>query len=188
MSADPNATLHGRCFCGAVRFTAAPAPFQVSWCHCKDCRRQTGAPAVVWAGFNTGELTIEGTPKRRQSSEHVVRSFCAECGTPLTYEHDELPGEIYIHAALFDEADQLVKVANKRNEDTLAEFRYDFDELGNRTEMEASGLTVSERVVSYVYDELSQLIAEDERHAGGRSCAGNIPTMRQVTASPRVGF
>ena len=36
------------------------------------------------------------------------RSFCADCGTPISYEHDELPGEIYIHAGLFDEADRLV--------------------------------------------------------------------------------
>ena len=100
--------LHGHCFCGAVRFVASAEPFQVSWCHCKDCRRQTGAPAVVWAGFQVGELAIEGTPKRRRSSEHVTRSFCADCGTPLSYEHDELKGEIYIHAGLFDEADRLV--------------------------------------------------------------------------------
>ena len=80
----------------------------MSWCHCKDCRRQTGAPAVVWAGFRVEEVAFEGTPKRRRSSEHVVRSFCADCGTPITYEHDELAGEIYIHAGLFDEADRLV--------------------------------------------------------------------------------
>jgi hypothetical protein len=103
-----NGGLHGRCFCGAVKITTSAAPFQVSWCHCRDCRRQTGAPAVVWAGFLAGEVAFQGTPRRRQSSEHVVRSFCAECGTPLTYEHDELAGEIYIHAGLFDEADRLV--------------------------------------------------------------------------------
>jgi hypothetical protein len=100
--------LHGRCFCGAVRILAAAEPFQISWCHCRDCRRQTGAPAVVWAGFRSEQVAFEGAPKRRQSSEHVVRSFCAECGTPMTYEHDELAGEIYVHAGLFDEADRLV--------------------------------------------------------------------------------
>ena len=63
-----SAVLTGRCFCGAIRFTASAEPFQVSWCHCKDCRRQTGAPAVVWAGFRTGEVAFEGTPKRRRSS------------------------------------------------------------------------------------------------------------------------
>lgn len=101
-------TLHARCSCGAVRIAADAEPFNISWCHCKDCRRQTGAPAVVWAGFEAGQVAIEGTPKRRQSSQHVVRSFCAECGTPMTYEDDRLPGEIYIHAGLFDEADRLV--------------------------------------------------------------------------------
>jgi len=101
-------TLHGRCFCGAVRVTASGQPFQVSWCHCRDCRRQTGAPAVVWAGFSTDEVRFEPPPNRRQSSPHITRGFCAECGTPMTYEDDRLPGEIYIHAGAFDEADRLV--------------------------------------------------------------------------------
>jgi hypothetical protein len=100
--------LHGRCFCGAVKINASAQPFQVSWCHCKDCRRQTGAPAVVWAGFRRDEVEFEGTPTWRRSSEFVVRSFCALCGTPISYEHEELAGEIYIHAGLFDEADRLV--------------------------------------------------------------------------------
>jgi hypothetical protein len=100
--------LHGRCSCGAIRFATSAEPFQVSWCHCKDCRRQTGAPAVVWAGFKSEEVAFEGSPKRRRSSERVIRSFCADCGTPISYEHDELPGETYIHAGLFDEADRLV--------------------------------------------------------------------------------
>ncbi|WP_414832842.1 GFA family protein [Afifella sp. YEN Y35] len=99
--------LHGRCFCGAIRFEAKSEPLQVSWCHCRDCRRQTGAPAVVWAGFPSDLVVWHGTPKDRQSSPGVTRSFCADCGTPLTYRDSRLPGEIYIHAGLFDEADRL---------------------------------------------------------------------------------
>jgi hypothetical protein len=53
-------------------------------------------------------LTVEGEPRRRQSSPHITRSFCADCGTPMTSEDDRLPGEIYIYAGLFDEADRLV--------------------------------------------------------------------------------
>ncbi|MBZ8135381.1 GFA family protein [Afifella sp. IM 167] len=99
--------LHGRCFCGAITFEALSQPLQVSWCHCKDCRRQTGAPAVVWAGFPADLVTWHGEPTRRPSSPGIVRSFCAACGTPLSYSDARLPGEIYIHAGLFDEADQL---------------------------------------------------------------------------------
>lgn len=100
--------LHGRCFCGAVRLGAAAAPFQVSWCHCRDCRRQTGAPAVVWAGFRRGDVVWQGEPKRRRSSPHITRSFCDACGTPMSYEDERLAGEIYLHTGLFDEADRLV--------------------------------------------------------------------------------
>ncbi|SEP59918.1 Uncharacterized conserved protein [Faunimonas pinastri] len=100
--------LHGRCFCGAVSIQARGQPFQVSWCHCRDCRRQTGAPAVVWAGFRADDVDWFGEPKHRQSSPHITRSFCADCGTPLSYEDERLPGDVYIHAGAFDEADRLV--------------------------------------------------------------------------------
>ncbi|WP_161140488.1 GFA family protein [Propylenella binzhouense] len=100
--------LHGRCFCGAVLVEAKAEPFQVSWCHCRDCRRQTGAPAVVWAGFRSEDVHVAGAPRRRRSSEHIVRGFCPDCGTPFSYEDDRLAGEIYIHTGVFDEADQLV--------------------------------------------------------------------------------
>lgn len=100
--------LNGHCFCGAIRFTASGEPFQVSWCHCRDCRRQTGAPAVVWAGFRSDQVLFRDEPRRRRSSPHVIRSFCPDCGTPMTYEDERLQGEIYIHSGLFDEADRLV--------------------------------------------------------------------------------
>ncbi|WP_026381539.1 GFA family protein [Afifella pfennigii] len=100
--------LHGRCFCGAVAFEALSEPLQVSWCHCKDCRRQTGAPAVVWAGFPADLVRWRGEPKRRQSSPGIIRSFCAECGTPIAYVDARLPGETYIHTGLFEEADRLI--------------------------------------------------------------------------------
>ena len=100
--------LQGRCFCGAVTFRAEGEPFQVSWCHCRDCRRQSGAPAVVWAGFNSDQIAFESEPHRRRSSPNITRSFCSECGTPMTYEDDRLAGEIYFHTGLFDEADRLV--------------------------------------------------------------------------------
>ena len=108
MSASLTESLHGRCFCGAVEITADSEPFQVSWCHCRDCRRQTGAPAVVWAGFGSDQVVVTGEPKRRRSSPNIIRSFCADCGTPMTYEDERLEGEIYVHAGLFDAADRLV--------------------------------------------------------------------------------
>jgi len=98
----------GSCACGAVSFTAAGLPLMVSWCHCRDCRRQTGAPAVVWSGFALDTVSWQGTPASRNSSPDVTRRHCAECGTPISYEDQRLPGEIYMYAGLFDQADRLV--------------------------------------------------------------------------------
>ena len=100
--------LNGSCSCGAVSFHVGGEPLQVSWCHCRDCRKQTGAPSVVWAGFRTDDFTWQGQPASRQSSPHATRKFCADCGTPISYEDHRLPGEIYISTGLFDQADHLV--------------------------------------------------------------------------------
>jgi len=66
----------------------------------------------------------------------------------------------------YDEANRLTRVQNKRNEDIFAQFDYTLDELGNRIVIRESGSTVPERVSSYTYDTLSQLIISEEREAG----------------------
>ena len=71
-------------------------------------------PADRRAGGRVGRLQRRArSPSRARRSGGArrstsTRSFCADCGTPISYEHDELQGEIYIHAGLFDEADRLV--------------------------------------------------------------------------------
>ena len=46
-----------------------------------------------------------GKPKVYESAPGVRRSFCWECGTPMFYEDERLPGEIYVHIGVFDEPD-----------------------------------------------------------------------------------
>ena len=77
--------LHaGRCRCGSVKFAARTEPFWHSYCHCNDCRRATG---------DTRKVTRLGA---------VERSFCSECGSPLDYRDDRLPGEIYVYLGVLD--------------------------------------------------------------------------------------
>jgi hypothetical protein len=57
------------------------------------CQRAFGnafAPLVTAHGLRW----VAGAPKRFRSSNKVQRSFCADCGTPLTYEPDGYPPEI----------------------------------------------------------------------------------------------
>jgi hypothetical protein len=59
------------------------------------CQKAFGnafAPLVTAPGLRW----VRGEPKRFRSSNKVRRGFCAECGTPLTYEPDGYDVEIAI--------------------------------------------------------------------------------------------
>jgi hypothetical protein len=51
-----------------------------------------------------------GEPRRRASSPGVERSFCGDCGTPLTYRRDDLPEEIDVTVASLDDPSRIVPV------------------------------------------------------------------------------
>ena len=93
----------GGCFCGLVRFRSAQAPDHATMCHCCSCRRASGAPAVGWASFALAsfELTAQ-RPAEFRSSPGVVRTFCATCGTPLTYWHEQWPDIIDVAIGTLD--------------------------------------------------------------------------------------
>ena len=96
--------LTGGCYCGAVRYAADGPGFSQTICHCVDCRRVSGAPCVAWFTMTNREYRItQGTAGRFQSSPGVTRTFCAACGTPLTYQHDDRPGEIDVTTASLDD-------------------------------------------------------------------------------------
>lgn len=76
---------NGRCHCGAVSYAISGEPVYHALCHCTDCRRATGAPAVSWALFPEEAVTITGTAKVYASSENAQRHFCGDCGTSLFY-------------------------------------------------------------------------------------------------------
>ncbi len=100
--------LTGRCYCGAVSFRAFERPAIVSYCHCDDCRRLTGSPLPAFAGFRDGTFAFE--PDEGQAGVNrpeARRSFCGQCGTPLTARFSYLPGQTYIPLGLIDQAADL---------------------------------------------------------------------------------
>ena len=91
----------GGCQCGAVRFRLEGKPRAASVCHCRMCQKAFGAYYAPLVSARGTVLTwTRGEPKRFQSSNHVRRGFCAECGTPLTYE---APDGIAVAAGAFDD-------------------------------------------------------------------------------------
>jgi hypothetical protein len=83
--------LDGGCHCGAVRYRVQDQPVYHALCHCADCRRATGAPAVSWALFRNENFEIlQGEPRAYASSEHARRHYCADCGTSLFYTNETI--------------------------------------------------------------------------------------------------
>jgi hypothetical protein len=80
----------GGCSCGAVRYEAFGDLRPVIYCHCGQCRRQSGhflgatevpdANLTVTAGAD--DLTWY------QSSDKARRGFCRICGSGLFWKHD----------------------------------------------------------------------------------------------------
>jgi hypothetical protein len=96
-------TSEGGCLCGAVRYLAGGQPSNATLCHCRSCRRAAGAPAVAWVTFPaSGFSFVVGTPVEYRSSPAVIRTFCGQCGTPLTYVHREFPAGIDVTVCSLD--------------------------------------------------------------------------------------
>lgn len=96
--------LHGGCACGAVRYEVSGTPFHRTLCHCVDCRRAAGAPAIAWFSVRTSELAwVAGTPALRRSSPPAQRGFCGRCGTQLLFRSDALPDEVDVTTCSLDD-------------------------------------------------------------------------------------
>ena len=92
----------GSCLCGAVRFRARGPLRGVVYCHCSQCRKQTGH---FVAATNSAEkdLTIEegGSLSWFAASKDARRGFCRACGSVLFWKRDGADS-ISIMAGAFD--------------------------------------------------------------------------------------
>jgi hypothetical protein len=95
----------GACRCGLISAEMTAEPVLRLYCHCRDCRKQTGAPMMAFVVFNDSDVTWFGTPKTFRSGG-VERSFCEHCGSQIGYRDDELPGEVYLALGFMDEPER----------------------------------------------------------------------------------
>lgn len=94
--------FHGGCLCGAIRYQVNGPALQTSYCHCTDCRKASGAPAVAWTFFRSGSLEwLLGEPKILEHTDRE-RSFCGDCGTPLKFYDPSLPDFFEVNTCTID--------------------------------------------------------------------------------------
>ena len=101
--AGPSTNDGGGCLCSAVRFSVAAEPLWSAYCHCESCRRATGSPRrrIRWICRRCRALQ-RWREATFSSSSGVERSYCGNCGTPLSYRSTRWPGEIHLYTPTFD--------------------------------------------------------------------------------------
>ncbi|MDA0334028.1 MAG: GFA family protein [bacterium] len=85
---ETHTPITGGCLCGSIRWQADRAPRASVLCHCDTCRRATGSGSVGWLIFAIASFRFtSGAPASYHTDTHADRTFCPNCGTPLTYHH-----------------------------------------------------------------------------------------------------
>lgn len=113
--------IEGGCLCGAVRYRAVGGTTARSLCHCQSCRMASGAPSVAWAVFRAEDFAfVKGEPARFASSPGVLRTFCGQCGTPLTYQSESRPQSVDVTTITLDAADHFAPTIEIWLEDKVA--------------------------------------------------------------------
>ena len=98
----------GGCACGEVRYGFyEPRVAQVA-CHCRACQYSSGGgPAYVISVRREEFRVTKGVPKEfttlSEAGNHVTRSFCGDCGSPLFAYNDEHPEFCGVKAGSLDQ-------------------------------------------------------------------------------------
>ncbi|QSX29412.1 GFA family protein [Shewanella cyperi] len=95
--------ITGGCLCGAIRFSISTAPFDADYCHCRRCQQSTGAPVSAWMDFKLEEVSwLKGQVKEFASTDKTFRGFCGDCGSTLSFRHQDYPQYLTLAIAALD--------------------------------------------------------------------------------------
>lgn len=96
--------MHGHCLCGAVTFEIDGPVQSCVTCHCESCRRQCSAPMTTYIGVLDNQWRWTGKRlKVFHSSPGVERTFCGECGSPLSFRSQKMSGMMHFFAAAMEQ-------------------------------------------------------------------------------------
>ena len=94
----------GGCVCGAARYKIELSGHETGNCHCTDCRRQSGAPYLMFSTVPIDHFRWLKKPKGKfQASPLANRLFCEQCGTFLQWEEVGQPQRRDISTASLDD-------------------------------------------------------------------------------------
>lgn len=114
-------TVRGRCSCTAVGFEIdTPVKWCVT-CHCESCRRQCSAPMTTYIGVpDTQWRWTRKPPTIYRSSPGVERTFCGDCGSPLSFRSARLTGLMHFYVAALEQPESFAPELHVAIEEKLA--------------------------------------------------------------------
>ena len=105
---DLVACYEGGCLCGAIRYLSSVEELDTGYCHCKLCRRSTGAPVLAWASFPVEAFRYTShDPAIYHSSTRGQREFCSKCGTQIAYRDSVDAATVDVNIGSLDKAYQI---------------------------------------------------------------------------------
>ncbi|MDB6120135.1 MAG: glutathione-dependent formaldehyde-activating [Verrucomicrobiaceae bacterium] len=109
----------GRCHCGSIRYELSLPNLYLTLCHCEDCRRSGGGPYQGWIFVPRKYFHLLAGELKVHRYEGRERSFCSDCGSPVTFAESAFPDLVEVSAGTLDEAAKLVPRDNGWMQDHL---------------------------------------------------------------------
>ena len=118
--------MRGRCLCGEIQFEIdLPVEACVN-CHCESCRRQCSAPMTTYVGIADGNWRwTTKAPRVFRSSPGVERSFCDNCGAPLSFRSEKMSAMMHLYVAALEEPEKFLPTLHVAYEEKLPWLRLD---------------------------------------------------------------
>lgn len=100
-----NETLEGSCLCGGVRYEAQGPLEAMARCHCRECRKASGAEFATNASVASNKLRFlsgQALLREFESSPGQVRIFCGQCGSPIMKRVADQPDMLRLRLGCID--------------------------------------------------------------------------------------
>ena len=105
MATSHEGVHEGSCLCRRVQYRAIGPLGSMGNCYCTDCRKTHSAVFATFIGVPESRFTYrkgEGELRRYAVRPGVVRTFCGNCSSIITWESPEEPGVVFLAAATLD--------------------------------------------------------------------------------------
>lgn len=97
--------IEGSCLCGGIRYEADGPLVAIGRCHCRECRKASGAEFATNGTVAAGSFRIvagEDLLGAFETSPGQERCFCTRCGSPLLKRYADDPDNVRIRLGCVD--------------------------------------------------------------------------------------